>query len=167
MVDTFDVAKNGPRCFVMSLPHGHTVDLVLSELLPLLSPGDIVIDGKSCHICSLRVNHILILFSTCFYIGGNEWWEETERRQGLCVNRNINYIGTGVSGGYQASRRGPSISPSGTPEAYAAAKSRLEKWAARDGNGKPCTTYIGPGGSGHYVKVCMIMSILQARRALD
>jgi len=129
MVASFDTGKNGPRVFVMSLPHGPAVDKVLDELLPLLSPGDIVIDG------------------------GNEWWEETERRQGKCVNRNVHYVGTGVSGGYQSSRHGPSISPSGTTEAYAKVEEKLKKWAAKDGKGNPCVCYVGPGGSGHYVKM--------------
>lgn len=69
------------------------------------------------------------------------------------MNRNVHYLGTGVSGGYQSSRHGPSISPSGTPQAYAKVEALLKKWAAKDGKGKPCVCYVGPGGSGHYVKV--------------
>jgi 6-phosphogluconate dehydrogenase len=91
--------------------------------------------------------------------GGNEWWEETERRQGKCVNRNVHYLGTGVSGGYQSSRHGPSISPSGTPEAYKMVEKKLQKWAAKDGQGKPCVCYVGPGGSGHYVKVRLLLRL--------
>lgn len=129
LVDAFDTKKNGHRVFMFSLPHGKTVDLVLSELLPLLEDGDVIIDG------------------------GNEWYEETERRQGLCLTKNVHFVGTGVSGGYQSARHGPSMSPSGTREAYEKVRPRLEKWAAKDRNGKPCVAYVGPGGSGHYVKM--------------
>ena len=99
--------------------------------------------------------------------GGNEWWEETERRQGKCVNRNIHYVGTGVSGGYQSSRHGPSISPSGTPEAYAKVEAKLKKWAAKDGKGNPCVCYVGPGGSGHYVKVSLGVLTFQMFTTID
>lgn len=129
LVEAFDTKKNGHRVFMFSLPHGETVDLVLSELLPLLEDGDVIIDG------------------------GNEWYEETERRQGLCLTKNVHFVGTGVSGGYQSARHGPSMSPSGTREAFEKVRPRLEKWAAKDRDGKPCVTYIGPGGSGHYVKM--------------
>lgn len=129
LVNSFDTKKNGPRIFMFSLPHGSPVDSVISELLPLLDQEDIIIDG------------------------GNEWYEETERRQGLCLTKNVHYIGTGVSGGYQSARYGPSISPSGTREAYEMVRSRMQKWAAKDRDGRPCVAYIGPGGSGHYVKM--------------
>lgn len=125
MADAFDTAKNGPRRIVFSLPHGPTVDSVLQELLPYLDKGDIILDG------------------------GNEWWEETERRQGMCMAKGIYFLGSGVSGGYQSSRHGPSISPGGPKEAYDAIQATLQKWAAKDSEGRPCVAYIGPGGESH------------------
>ncbi len=145
LVNSFDVSKNGPRIIMFSLPHGKPVDIVLDQLLPLLEKGDVLIDG------------------------GNEWWEEvgftegtcspanhllthprprcqTERRQKQAHDAGIHFIGCGVSGGYQSARRGPSMSPGCTPEAYRVVESRFKKWAAKDKDGKPCVDLIGPGG---------------------
>jgi len=121
--------KDKPRIFVLSLPHGKAVDGILEDILPLLEKGDLVID--------------------C----GNEFWEETEARQKKAEAKGIHWLGSGVSGGYQAARHGPSMSPGGTKEAYAIAEPYLKKWAAKTPNGEPCVEYMGPGGAGHYVKM--------------
>lgn len=87
---------------------------------------------------------------------GNEWWESTERRQKRAEtfrNGAISWLGVGVSGGYQAARRGPSMSPGGDKQAFEKVKHLLEAWAAKDKNGTPCVQYLGTGGSGHMVKV--------------
>ncbi|KAK8866062.1 6-phosphogluconate dehydrogenase (decarboxylating) [Kwoniella newhampshirensis] len=118
-----------PRVFVLSLPHGKPVDGILDELLPLLEKGDMIIDG------------------------GNEWWEETERRQRKTKEKGVEWIGMGVSGGYQAARHGPSMSPGCSPEAWDYLKPYLEKWAAKAPNGEPCVLHMGGGGAGHYVKM--------------
>lgn len=104
---------NQPRILVFSLPHGKTVDKVLGEILPLLDQGDIILDG------------------------GNEWWEDTERRQGLCAPKGVRWIGCGVSGGYQSARRGPSMSPGGDRDAYKHVEPLLKKWAAKTLEGEP------------------------------
>ncbi|WWD17736.1 6-phosphogluconate dehydrogenase (decarboxylating) [Kwoniella shandongensis] len=134
LVDAFpksnsDSDSDNRRVFVLSLPHGKPVDGILDELLPLLEKGDIIVDG------------------------GNEWWEETERRQRKTKEKGVEWVGMGVSGGYQAARHGPSMSPGCSPEAWEYLKPYLEKWSAKAPNGEPCVLRIGPGGAGHYVKM--------------
>ncbi|RXK36509.1 6-phosphogluconate dehydrogenase (decarboxylating) [Tremella mesenterica] len=132
LVNAFIKDPNGGherRIIVLSLPHGKVVDGVCEELLPILDKGDVVVDG------------------------GNEWWESTERRQAKAKERGIEWIGMGVSGGYQAARHGPSMSPGGTKEAYDFVEPYLKKWAVKTPEGEPCVCYVGPGGSGHYVKM--------------
>ena len=97
--------------------------------LQYLLPGDLIIDAS------------------------NENWHNTQRRQGMLVAMGVFYVGAGVSGGYQAARRGPSICPGGEQRALDIAMPLLEKIAAKDPSGKPCTARCGMGGSGHYVKM--------------
>ena len=118
-----------PRVFVLSIPHGTVGDGVVEALDPYLSKGDIIIDGA------------------------NEHYLNTQRRQGKMLNRGVMYIGMGVSGGYQAARSGPSMSPGGDERALDAVMPLLEKVAAKDSDGRPCVAKMGPGGSGHYVKM--------------
>jgi 6-phosphogluconate dehydrogenase len=118
-----------PRLLVFSLPHGNVGDKVLEGLTPHLSRNDIILD--------------------C----GNEHFANTERRQKKCEEPGIRYIGCGVSGGYQAARAGPSMSPGGDESALKEILPLLQKVAAKDKNGKPCVGIIGKGGAGHYVKM--------------
>ncbi|KAH9838914.1 hypothetical protein Tdes44962_MAKER01765 [Teratosphaeria destructans] len=118
-----------PKVFVWSLPHGSVGDSVLSGLMPYLEKGDIIID--------------------C----GNEHWENTERRQGKCVTKGIRYVGCGVSGGYQAARRGPSMCPGADDETLSLVLPTLRKVAAKSPEGKPCVGRVGTGGAGHYCKM--------------
>ncbi|KEF59575.1 uncharacterized protein A1O9_04420 [Exophiala aquamarina CBS 119918] len=118
-----------PKIFVFSLPHGDIGDKTVEGLRPSLEPGDIIMDAS------------------------NEHWLNTERRQGLLEPSGIHYIGMGVSGGYQSARHGPSISPGGSKEALSKIMPFLQKVAAKDKHGRPCTISVGPGGSGHYVKM--------------
>ncbi|KAI7685121.1 6-phosphogluconate dehydrogenase C-terminal domain-like protein, partial [Hortaea werneckii] len=120
---------SSPKVFVWSLPHGGVGDKVLDGLMPLLEKGDIIID--------------------C----GNEHWENTERRQGKCVTKGIRYVGCGVSGGYQAARRGPSMCPGADDETLSLVLPTLRKVAAKDPDGKACVGRVGTGGAGHYCKM--------------
>ncbi|KAL7421784.1 hypothetical protein Q5752_003555 [Cryptotrichosporon argae] len=122
-------AAGGSRILVLSLPHGKAVDSVLDDLDGKLQRGDIVIDA------------------------GNEWWADTERRQARVKQWGVDWVGMGVSGGYQAARHGPSMSPGCTDETYEKIKGHLEKWCARTPDGDPCVRRMGPGGAGHYVKM--------------
>ncbi|QIW99757.1 hypothetical protein AMS68_005275 [Peltaster fructicola] len=118
-----------PKVFVWSLPHGTVGDKVLDGLMPYLKKGDIIIDAA------------------------NEHWENSERRQGKVVPKGIRYIAMGVSGGYQAARRGPSCCPSGDDESLDLVLPHIQKIAAKDAEGRPCAQKIGTGSAGHYVKM--------------
>ena len=120
---------DSPRCFVFSLPHGTVGDTVLDGLQPYLTRGDVIIDAS------------------------NENWPNTQRRQGKCVAQGVYYVGMGVSGGYQAARRGPSMCPGGEPHALDLVLPLLEKVCARDSKGRACVGRVGTGGAGHYVKM--------------
>lgn len=124
---------DSPKVFIWSLPHGSVGDSVLTGLLPYLEKGDIIID--------------------C----GNENWTNTERRQGKCVVRGVRYVGCGVSGGYQAARRGPSMCPGADDETLDLVLPFLRKLAAKDPQGRPCVGKAGTGGAGHYVKVMNVL----------
>ncbi len=118
-----------PKAFVFSIPYGSVADKTIDGLRPYLQKGDVLMDAS------------------------NEHWQSTERRQKRLHPDGIHYIGMGVSGGYHSARHGPSISPGGSEEALNLVMPFLEKIAARDKQGRPCVTRVGPGGSGHYVKM--------------
>lgn len=118
-----------PRKILVMIKAGPTVDLVLSNLIPLLSKGDILIDG------------------------GNSHYLNTKKRFELCQNHGIEFIGAGISGGEEGARKGPSIMPGGKKESYDVVAEVLESIAAKDDFGKTCCTYIGPEGSGHFIKM--------------
>ena len=117
-----------PRQILLMVKAGVPVDAVLTELKPLLDPGDIVIDG------------------------GNSFFRDTERRAAELAQQNVMFVGMGVSGGELGALWGPSLMPGGPREAYDVIESMLVDIAAKSEYG-PCVTYIGPGGSGHYVKM--------------
>jgi len=117
-----------PRKIMMLVPAGKPVDAVINELLPLLSPGDILIDG------------------------GNSYYKDTLRRMQQCAERQIHFMGIGISGGEKGARYGPSIMPGGDPQAYAALQPMLEAVAAKVGD-SPCVAYLGKGAAGHFVKM--------------
>lgn len=128
---TQSLDKQGERkLFMFSITHGFPADSVLSQIKPYLKRGDILLDG------------------------GNENYRNTERRQKECDEIGVSWIGTGVSGGYQSARHGPSMSPGGDPEALNTVLPLLELYAAKDPkSGAPCVANIGPRGAGHYVKM--------------
>ncbi|KAJ5993671.1 hypothetical protein N7451_009395 [Penicillium sp. IBT 35674x] len=118
------------KLFMFSITHGDPADSVLNMIKGDLKKGDIVLDG------------------------GNENYRRTERRQKECAEIGVYWIGVGVSGGYQSARRGPSLSPSGDVKALELVMPLLQRYAAKDPkSGTPCVTRVGPGGSGHYVKM--------------
>ena len=104
------------------------VDAIIDSLVPLLEPGDLIIDG------------------------GNTFFIHTERRSKALSEKGLLYIGTGVSGGEEGARKGPAIMPGGPVESWELVKPIFEAIAAKV-NGEPCVTHIGKGGAGHYVKM--------------
>ena len=116
-----------PRKIMLLVPAGKIVDMVIEGLLPLLDEGDIIIDG------------------------GNSHYDDTNRRYEYLKTKNIRFLGTGVSGGAEGARRGPSIMPGGDKSAWEVVRPIMETVAAKV-DGEPCVTYIGESSSGHYVK---------------
>lgn len=120
-------SMSAPRQIFLMVKAGAAVDALIDSLIPLLTPGDILIDG------------------------GNSHYSDTNRREERCLSAGVNFLGLGVSGGEEGARFGPSLMPGGPQKAWQTIAPVLEKIAAvADG---PCTTYIGPAGSGHFVKM--------------
>ena len=117
-----------PRKIMMLVPAGKPVDDVIAQLLPLLSEGDILIDG------------------------GNSYYKDTLHRISYLQDKGIHFFGMGVSGGEMGARIGPSMMPGGDQAAYQYLKPLLEAIAAKAG-GKPCVAFMGNGAAGHYVKM--------------
>jgi 6-phosphogluconate dehydrogenase len=118
-----------PRRILLMVKAGPPVDDTLTALLEILEPGDIVIDG------------------------GNSFWKDTERRIERAGAAGIHLVGAGISGGEEGARHGPSIMPGGSAAAWPAIREMLQAIAARAPDGDPCCDWIGPGGSGHFVKM--------------
>ncbi|WP_271855098.1 NADP-dependent phosphogluconate dehydrogenase [Patiriisocius marinus] len=118
-----------PRKIMLMVNAGKTIDFVIEDLLPHLFENDILIDG------------------------GNSNYLKTKERFDYLKTKGIHFIGTGVSGGEEGALIGPSIMPSGDLNAYNNVKPFLETIAAKDQNNLPCCTYIGPEGSGQFIKM--------------
>src|SRR5712664_1531230 len=118
-----------PRRVMLMVKAGPPVDEFIEHLLPFLEPGDIIIDG------------------------GNSLFEDTIRRAKFVESKGWLYIGTGVSGGEEGARRGPSIMPGGSTAAWPHVKDIFQKIAAKVEDGTPCCDWVGENGSGHYVKM--------------
>ncbi|MDB9537881.1 NADP-dependent phosphogluconate dehydrogenase [Dolichospermum planctonicum CS-1226] len=127
-LEQFVASLERPRKILVMVQAGKPVDAVIQQLKPLLQEGDIIIDG------------------------GNSWFEDTERRTQELEPTGLRYIGMGVSGGEEGALNGPSLMPGGTKSSYEYLSPIFNKIAAQVDDG-PCVTYIGPGGSGHYVKM--------------
>ena len=127
-ISDFVQSLEKPRKILLMVQAGFPTDAVIQELVPHLEKGDILIDG------------------------GNTFFKDTQRRSEELESHGINFIGTGVSGGEEGALLGPSIMPGGPKEAHALVKPILEAIAAKV-DGEACTTYIGPDGAGHYVKM--------------
>ena len=118
-----------PRKIMMMVRAGSPVDQLMEQLFPYLSAGDILIDG------------------------GNSNFEDTERRVKLAESKGLRFIGAGVSGGEEGALNGASIMPGGTKSAWSEVKPILQSIAAKASDGSPCCDWVGPGGSGHFVKM--------------
>ncbi len=127
-IEELVAALERPRRILIMVKAGAPVDTVIDELVPHLDSGDILIDG------------------------GNSYFEDTRRRERDLRERDLRFIGTGISGGEEGALHGPSIMPGGSRDAYAAAEQVLTAVAAKV-DGTPCCTYVGPDGAGHYVKM--------------
>jgi 6-phosphogluconate dehydrogenase len=117
-----------PRAIMLLVTAGKAVDMVINELLPMLQPGDLVIDG------------------------GNSYYADTDRRTQELTAKGIHFLGVGVSGGESGARFGPSMMPGGSQQAYEVVRPIFESIAAKVNN-EPCVTYLGPSSAGHYVKM--------------
>jgi len=117
-----------PRIVMLMVKAGEVVDQYIDKLVPLLSAGDIIVDG------------------------GNSLFTDTNRRTAALTEQNINYIGTGVSGGEEGARHGPSIMPGGNQAAWATVKPIFQAISAHV-EGDPCCEWVGDNGAGHYVKM--------------
>ena len=122
-------ALESPRRILVMVKAGGPVDAVIEALVPLLDPGDIVIDG------------------------GNSYFQDTRRREAALAAKGLHFVGVGVSGGEEGALLGPSIMPGGPQESYASLGPMLESIAARAEDGAPCCAWIGPDGAGHFVKM--------------
>ncbi len=124
----FVAALERPRRIMIMVKAGPGTDAVLDELVPLLDPGDVVVDG------------------------GNAHFADTRRRTEAINATGVHFVGSGVSGGEEGALLGPSIMPGGSTQAYDALAPVLEKIAAQV-DGTPCCTLVGPDGAGHFVKM--------------
>jgi 6-phosphogluconate dehydrogenase len=118
-----------PRKVMMMIKAGSAVDATIEGLLPLLEPGDIIIDG------------------------GNTHYPDTDRRVKQVEGKGVHYVGAGVSGGEEGALLGPSIMPGGSKAAWPAVKPVFQSIAAKVEDGSPCCDWVGEGGAGHFVKM--------------
>jgi 6-phosphogluconate dehydrogenase len=118
-----------PRKVMLMIKAGNPVDQVIDQLIPLLDQGDVIIDG------------------------GNSLYTDTTRRTKYLKEKNIYYIGTGVSGGEEGALKGPSIMPGGEPKAWPLVKPILQSIAAKAPDGGICCDWVGQDGAGHFVKM--------------
>ena len=118
-----------PRKFFIMVTAGKAVDSVIESLLPYLDKEDIIMDG------------------------GNSFFKDTQRRYEYVTSKGFKYFGVGVSGGEEGALNGPALMPGGNKESYKEIKEVLEAISAKAEDGKPCCTYIGENGAGHYVKM--------------
>ena len=118
-----------PRKVMMLVKAGDPVDNFIDQLIPLLEPGDIIIDG------------------------GNTHFPDTVRRTKYVESKGLLFVGTGVSGGEEGALTGPSMMPGGSPEAWPLVKDIFQSISAKVDNGVPCCDWVGEDGAGHFVKM--------------
>ena len=118
-----------PRKVMMLVKAGKPVDDFIEQLIPLLEPGDIIIDG------------------------GNSHFPDTVRRTEYVESKGLLYVGTGVSGGEEGALKGPSMMPGGSPQAWPYVKEIFQSVAAKVEDGAPCCDWVGEDGAGHFVKM--------------
>jgi 6-phosphogluconate dehydrogenase len=122
-------ALERPRRVMLMVKAGAPVDAFMEKLVPLLDPGDIIIDG------------------------GNSNYQDTMRRAAAAEAKGLLYVGTGVSGGEEGARHGPSMMPGGSPAAWPQVKPIFQAIAAKVEDGTPCCDWVGESGAGHFVKM--------------
>jgi 6-phosphogluconate dehydrogenase len=128
-IEEFVQALKPPRRAMIMVKAGKAVDAIIDQLLPLLDEGDIIIDG------------------------GNSYYKDTNRRLARVEADHKLYIGIGVSGGEEGALKGPSLMPGGSPDAWPHLRDIFFAAAAKTDAGEPCCDWVGPGGSGHFVKM--------------
>lgn len=154
-LESFVQSLSRPRKVMLMIKAGEPVDACITALIPLLEPGDILIDG------------------------GNSYFKDSERRCKELESRGILFVGMGISGGEEGARRGPSIMPGGNIQAWPYIAPIFQTIAAHVQE-VPCCDWVGPGGAGHYVKsvhngieygdiqlICEAYGLLQARLGLS
>jgi 6-phosphogluconate dehydrogenase len=128
-LEEFVASLKKPRKIFMLVKAGKAVDELIDQLLPLLEPGDILIDG------------------------GNSHFPDTIRRCAYVESKGLLYIGTGVSGGEEGALKGPSLMPGGSPAAWPHVKNIFQAICAKTSDGEPCCDWMGENGAGHFVKM--------------
>jgi len=126
--EEFTRAIERPRRIMIMIKAGKPVDQTIEKIRPHLEDGDILIDG------------------------GNSWFKDTEERTKRLEPTRIHFVGSGVSGGEDGARYGPSLMPGGSDHAWQSIRPVFEAIVATSDSG-PCVTHVGPGGSGHFVKM--------------
>jgi 6-phosphogluconate dehydrogenase len=124
----FTKALTRPRRIMMMIKAGSPVDQTIEKIMPLLERGDVVIDG------------------------GNSWFKDTQERTKRMESKGFHFVGSGVSGGEEGARHGPSLMPGGSQESWKAIQPVFEAIAAKSDSGA-CVTHVGPDGAGHFVKM--------------
>jgi 6-phosphogluconate dehydrogenase len=127
-LDELVASLEKPRKVMLMVKAGEVVDHFIDALVPLLEPGDVIIDG------------------------GNSHYPDSTRRTALLREKGLRFIGTGISGGEEGARHGPSIMPGGDPEAWPLVKEIFQSIAAKV-DGEPCCQWVGQDGAGHFVKM--------------
>src|SRR5580765_3697904 len=127
-LEEFVQALERPRRIMMMIKAGAPVDMTIDRLAPLLEEGDIVIDG------------------------GNSWFKDTQERTKRLEAKKLHFVGSGVSGGEEGARFGPSLMPGGSDFSWNAIKPVFEAIAAKSDSGA-CVTHVGTDGAGHFVKM--------------
>ena len=128
-IEEFISMLDRPRKVMLMVKAGDVVDSFIDMVAPHLEKGDLIIDG------------------------GNSHFPDTTRRTLSLAEKGILYIGTGVSGGEEGARNGPSIMPGGSPEAWPLVKEIFQSISAKTADGEPCCDWVGENGAGHYVKM--------------
>ena len=128
-LEEFVSSLKSPRKVFLMVKAGQAVDDFIEKLIPVLDPGDVIIDG------------------------GNTHFPDTARRTAYVESKGLLYIGTGVSGGEEGALKGPSMMPGGSPAAWLLVKPIFQGICAKVENGQPCCDWVGEGGAGHFVKM--------------
>jgi len=130
-LEDFVASLEKPRRIILMVKAGPATDATIDSVVPLLEPGDIVIDG------------------------GNSFFQDTRRREAALREKDLHFVGAGISGGETGALEGPSIMPGGSEHSYEYVGKMLEDISAKVGpsGDEPCCTYIGTDGAGHFVKM--------------